>query len=122
MLGYLTKKEEIKVIDFAKKIRDVLKDQFVLLEIFGSKVKGNPTPDSDIDILVVVKNKDLNIKSKIYDTLFEIDPYYEYKISLIVYSVFEYEQNLRLKSPFIENIEKEGIKLWIKNWTYLNTV
>lgn len=111
MIGYLTKKEEVKLMDFVKRVKKLLKDQLVLLEVFGSKIKGNFTQDSDIDILIVVKNKDIMLKSKIYDILFDIDPYYDYKISLIIYSLFEYEQNVRLKSPFIENLEKEGIRL-----------
>lgn len=111
MLGHLTKKEESKVTELAGKIRQLLGNQLVLLEIFGSKIRGDFTPDSDIDILIVVKNKNIGLKNKLYDILFEIDPYYEYKISLIIYSEFEYKQNVKLESPFIEYIQKEGIKL-----------
>lgn len=111
MLGYLTKNEESIVLKLTKRIKDLLGNQLVLLEIFGSKIRGNFTPDSDIDLLIVVKNKDVKLKNKVYDILFEIDPYFEYKISLIIYSTYEYEQNIRLKSPFIENLQREAIKL-----------
>lgn len=111
MLGYLTKNEEDKVTELGKRIKSLLKDQLVLLEVFGSKVRGGFAPDSDIDILLVVKNKDRQLKTKLYNILFDIDPYYEYRISLIIYSTFEYEQNVKLKSTFVENIQKEGIRL-----------
>jgi hypothetical protein len=29
----------------------------------------------------------------------------------MIYSEFEYKQNIKLKSTFFENLEKEGIKL-----------
>lgn len=111
MIGYLTKDEEDKVVELSKRIKFLLNDQLVFFEIFGSKVMGNFTPDSDIDILIVVKNKNSELKNKLYDILFEIDPYYEYKISLIVYSIYEYEQNIKLKSTFIENLQRYGITL-----------
>lgn len=117
MIGYLTKDEEDKVVELSKRIKFLLNDQLVFFEIFGSKVMGNFTPDSDIDILIVVKNKNSELKNKLYDILFEIDPYYEYKISLIVYSIYEYEQNIKLKSTFIENLQRYGITLWMKNLT-----
>lgn len=111
MLGHLTKQEELVVKNIANRIRQLLKDQLIILEIFGSKIRGDFTPDSDIDILIVVKDKNVKLKDKLYDILFEIDPYYEYKISLIIYSEFEFEQNIKLESPFIEYIQKEGIRL-----------
>lgn len=111
MLGHLTKQEELIVKNIANRIRQFLKGHLVILEIFGSKVRGDFTPDSDIDILIVVKDKNVKLKDKLYDILFEIDPYYEYKISLIIYSEFEFEQNIQLQSPFVEYIQKEGIRL-----------
>lgn len=111
MLGHLTKTEEDTVKKVVKKIKNIFGNNLVLLELFGSKIRGDFDPDSDIDILVIVKNKNVNLRSKLYDILFEIDPDYKFKISLIIFSEFEYQQNVKLKSPFIENLKKEGIRL-----------
>ena len=111
MIGNLTKKEELLLMTFAKRAKDHLKDCLVLIELFGSKVRGNAMPDSDIDILLVVKEKTVAVKDALYSILFEIDPYYTFKLSLIVYSEFEYNENVRLQSPFIENVIKEGVML-----------
>lgn len=111
MLEHLTKMENDTIEKLAQKIKDTLRDNLVLLELFGSRARGDFKADSDIDVLVIVKNKNVNLRSKLYDILFEIDPYYEYKISLIIYSEFEYQQNIKLKSPFTENLKKEGIRL-----------
>jgi len=47
----------------------------------------------------------------VYDILFELDSEYELKISLRIMSFYEYQKNEELHSPFIEKVEKEGIKL-----------
>lgn len=111
MLGYLTKAETAILKKVTNKMRDFLKEDLILLKLFGSKVKGNFVSDSDIDIFLVIKNKNIKLRDKLYDILFEVDPYYEFKISPIIYSEFEYKQNIKLKSPFIENIKKEGLEL-----------
>jgi len=111
MLGYLTKEEENIIEKLVKKIKEALGGNLVFIELFGSKIRGDYEPDSDIDLLIVVRNKDVKLRTNLYDILFEIDPYYSFKISLIIYSEFEYKQNIKLKSTFFENIKKEGIRL-----------
>ena len=111
MRGYLTREEERTVERVIKRIKGLLKGNLIVLELFGSKIRGDSLPDSDIDMLVVVKNKDAALRDSLYDILFDIDPYYKFKISLIIYSEFEYQENIRLKSPFIENLKKEGVAL-----------
>jgi len=105
MIGSLSKTEEAVIKKLSKEIKFALRNNLILLKLFGSKARGDFKRDSDIDILVVVKNKDVNLYSKLYDILFKRDPDYKFKISLIIYSEYEYKQNLRLKSKFIENIK-----------------
>ncbi|MFH1259625.1 MAG: nucleotidyltransferase domain-containing protein [Elusimicrobiota bacterium] len=111
MIGHLIKEEEEAVKKVAQKIKELLGSRLLLLELFGSKARGNFRPDSDIDIFVVVKDKDIALRDKLYDILFDIDPDYRYRMSLIIYSKFEFEQNIKLRSPFVENIQQEGVVL-----------
>ena len=105
-------KEEKKVIrKFAKKIKESLGNNIVFMELFGSKVRGDFSADSDIDILLVVKKKTTKVRDRVFDILFDIDPYYKCKISPIIYSDFEYKKNDELESPFIEAIKREAVKL-----------
>jgi len=104
--------EETKAIkEFVRRLKDELKDNLVFIEMFGSKARGDFTPDSDIDLLIVVKHKDIRLVDRMYDILFAIDPYYNLKISLVIFSQLEYEENVRLNSPFIENIKREALRL-----------
>ena len=108
---FLTKKEEKIVKKFAQKLKDSLGDNMVFLELFGSKVRGKSSPDSDIDVLLVVRKKTPEVRDMIFNILFDLDPYYEFKISPVIYSDFEYKKNEELKSTFIEIIKKEGVML-----------
>ena len=107
----LNKQEEKVVRKFAEKIKESLEDNIVFLELFGSKVRGDFSSDSDIDILLVVKKKTPEVRETIFNILFDIDPYYKFKVSPVIYSEFEYQRNKELQSTFVETISKEGVML-----------
>jgi predicted nucleotidyltransferase len=62
--------------------------------LFGSRANGQPTAESDWDILVLTKNKPLrNTKSKIQDKVFPISVEYATFISLMVVQEEEWNNN-----------------------------
>ncbi|MEW6482711.1 MAG: nucleotidyltransferase domain-containing protein [bacterium] len=96
---------------FAEKIKDSLADNIVSIELFGSKARGDFNKESDIDLLIVVNEKSPAVREKIFDIMFEVDPWYELMLSPRIMSIKEYQVNKAIASPFIEHIEREGIKL-----------
>lgn len=109
--NYLTAQETNAVRLLLTRLKHELADQLIQLKLFGSKAKGNFTADSDIDILVIVKDRTDAILDKIAAIHQEVDLKYNPNISLIIFSEFEYEQNQRLKTPFIKSIQTESIAL-----------
>lgn len=97
--------------EFSSKVKTDLQDNLVFIKLFGSEARGDAGKESDIDVLIVLKKRDFVNSDKIYKLLFELDPYYEYKISLSIFSQEEYKKNERLGSFFIENINKEAVAL-----------
>lgn len=108
------RKKEIKAIeDFKDAILKKFKDKILLIELFGSKIRGKTTKGSDIDLLVVYKGNG-KIKKSLINLEWEILKKYDYTVYLsgIFYSLKEYERDFKLQTPFIYNVEREGIILW----------
>ncbi len=110
-LKYLTKTENKVVKEFAKLARTALGGNLIDIEIFGSKVRGDFAKDSDIDILIVVKDRTLDVMDKIGDITAELALEYNLPLSPVVFSEYEYKMNENMKSPFTLNIEAEGVRL-----------
>ncbi|PJB28157.1 hypothetical protein CO110_10320 [Candidatus Desantisbacteria bacterium CG_4_9_14_3_um_filter_40_11] len=108
--NFLTERENKIVNRFSSNLKKVLGENLIRIRLIGSKARGDFDRDSDIDILIIVKDYFLN-KEKAIDILYSIDPYYENRISPIIYSEFEYEKNKELQSPFVEKVEREGADL-----------
>jgi len=107
---FLTKREHNIVNLFSSELKSKLGNNLILINLIGSKARGDFGIDSDIDILIVVKDYSHD-KDKILDILYNIDPYYETKISPVIYSEIEYIKNKEFESPFILAVENEGIYL-----------
>ena len=96
---------------FVSVIKEKLKDQLVELRLFGSKVRGNSYSDSDIDILIILKERKGAIIDTLYQELLDVELEYDSKISLTLFSEAEYSRNIKAHTPFVESLASEGVKL-----------
>jgi len=80
--------------------------------LYGSFARGDSNSNSDIDLLILVDNKNISPKEKkkIKYPLYEIEFETGQIISPLVLSRFDWESKHRI-TPFYENVSKEGIKL-----------
>jgi len=77
---------------------------------FGSRARGDFDGSSDMDVLVVIS--DIRVKNRMISVLHDIELEYDVPVSPVIFTSREYKVNKRLKSRFIENIEREGIVLY----------
>ncbi len=88
-------------------IREVNPEKVIL---FGSYAYGNPTPDSDVDLLVIVRTDEsyreryMRVVRALRPRLFPLD--------LIVRTPEEVEEALQTFSPFLREILTRGICLY----------
>ncbi len=71
--------KEIKLKENEKiavsRLKEVLMEKFKVLDfcVFGSRARGDITPDSDIDVMIEIENYTPEIESAIDDLVFEIN-------------------------------------------------
>jgi predicted nucleotidyltransferase len=107
----LNQKEERAVKEFVSAIKQKLKDHILRTTIFGSKVRGDYSLDSDIDILIVLNERSKDLIDSLYENLLDIELEYDSKISLTIFSRAEYQQNIEAHTPFMESLASEGVTL-----------
>lgn len=80
------------------------------LYLYGSYARGDFTPDSDVDLLIALEGQVKPIRE--IDGLGEIvaDICLRYDLLIAVYPV-PAEWLVERKSPFFENVRREGIRL-----------
>lgn len=97
---------------FRSRVLNELGDRIQSIVVYGSVARGEATKDSDIDVLVVSRDKDVG--DKVSDAGYEVDfeKDFETFITLIHFTKDELEHRIKVGSPFILEILKEGVILY----------
>lgn len=85
--------------------------KLVDFRVFGSKARGDSSPESDIDIMIVVENYDPAVETAIDDTVFKINLTHDCFITTLIFGKAELEEGPLSESPIYKAIEKEGVRV-----------
>lgn len=107
----LAPKQRDALFYFARHLKHDLKDRLIALMLYGSRARGNARPNSDIDVLVVLKGKSRKGKDIVIDWDVKTLLKYEVLLSERIMSEKQYEYEKNLPSLFMQFVENEGISL-----------
>ncbi|MFH1890378.1 MAG: nucleotidyltransferase domain-containing protein [Candidatus Kuenenbacteria bacterium] len=111
LLLKLNKQERKAVKEFKKELNKELGEQIVEIKLFGSKARGNSRKESDIDILVVIKDDSEKNKDKIFDIVQNVLLEYEVLLSPVIFNKEEYDSLNKIPTIFMQNIKFEGVRI-----------
>jgi len=97
--------------DFLNRVTKGLGEGINSIVLYGSVARKEVTKGSDIDILIISKMKE-KIAEKASDMSYDVDLKYTTATSLVYLTPKEIEHRIRVGSPFIESILKEGRVLY----------
>ncbi len=95
-----------------KRLRDLLGENLVTVIAFGSRVRGDFTGESDFDILVVVKERDLDVIDRVNDLFGEEEEKTGIPFSVVIKTLDLYEKERAYNTTFYRNLKKEGITFY----------
>ena len=104
----LTREQVIQILhEFKEDVKNILGDNFVEMILFGSYARGDYREDSDVDVLIVVKEKNKSVEKIVSDIADRILLERGLLISVFIYSV----KNFNIKNPFLDNVKHEGVRI-----------
>jgi predicted nucleotidyltransferase len=108
----LTDKERRVVIEFVDKMRERFGDQVLSIVLFGSRARGEAGTDSDMDILVVMSDTDLEMSREIRYLAVDVWLEHDIYLSTRVWSLAHWHKLEELQTLLYRNIRQDGISLW----------
>lgn len=94
-------------------LRSHLQKKYALMDskVYGSKARGTDTPDSDLDVMLVIDKLTPLVESQIDDLIFEINLEYDCLITALFFDREELEFGPLSASPIYKKILREGVRL-----------
>jgi len=108
----MTSAYEKNIAQLRKKLIEEFKDKIDSIILYGSVARDEAHEDSDIDILVVTRDDDRKLYDRISKIRTRIDLENNTLTTLVHMSRDELERYVKLDSPFIENLLKDGMILY----------
>lgn len=108
----LSEIEERVLKGFIQQVTHLYPEQIISIELFGSKARGDDHYESDIDLLIIVRDRQQINRNELYDFVIDAELNYGIDISLKVYNKDDFDKLVELNVPFASNIQKEGVTLW----------
>jgi predicted nucleotidyltransferase len=99
---------------FRDKLEMALQSNLEQVILYGSRARGNEEPDSDLDVLVVVRDSSRSESDKIHRIAYQLMWDREFQ-PLISLNIIDREHYLLLReegSSYLSNILREGRPLW----------
>ena len=104
----LTPAEQQALSRFKTALETLLGDNLISLRLFGSRARGEGTPESDLDVLVLVRTKDPALCRRIVEAALDVDLAYDTNLAATILTITEYDLNRECRTPFYRNVEAEG--------------
>lgn len=107
----LSREERSAVAEFAARLRDRLPHEIDAIHLYGSKARGSAHKESDIDILILVKERTAAIDESVIEITCDILNEFDIFIETVTMTSFDWSKATSSQFPFALNVERDGIQL-----------
>lgn len=105
----MTSQEKTALNELANALRDRYGIDSVV--VYGSKARGDDSPDSDIDVMIVLDDYTPEIEAAIDELVYEINLAYDCLISTVLFDHQELAEGPLGESPLYKRVLAEGVRL-----------
>src|SRR4030067_2096663 len=115
----LNRNQKEAIARYLEILSQIYREQISKVILFGSVARGDFSPESDIDLLIVTANGEQSLKDEISMACFDIMLETEGILSPLVMDEETDEWHKKYRDPLYNQIQKDGIDLWINKPEFL---
>lgn len=93
------------------KLQDIFSNRIDRIILYGSVAKGTQTPESDVDIALIVRGYTEEMHEEMTDLTVDLQLEYNLVLSLVLIDYDNFREWSEVL-PFYRNVQEEGITLW----------
>lgn len=97
---------------YVQRIASDYADEVASVILYGSQARGDAGSESDIDLLIVLRNDSPALRRALADLAWQVQYEHGVVISDIVRTAEQWHEIQARQFPFYQNVAHEGILLW----------
>ena len=101
--------------EFAKRASQRFADRLDRVVLFGSVARGTDRPDSDVDVLVVIRVPGAGLRDELDALAFALTLETGRTPALVLYPSTTWAHARASGSELVAAVEREGVTLWTRN-------
>ncbi len=105
----LTAEEQAWLSTYRRALEERHPGAVARMVIYGSKARGEAGPDSDLDLLLIVKNNAAHLKRDLRRIGYLLAASSETVLSILAYTETEWENRRNSGSVFLEAVERDAV-------------
>jgi predicted nucleotidyltransferase len=110
-LPHLAPNEKAALDRYIVNIRERFPENVLSVTLFGSKARGDARAESDIDLLVLVKKENREIRSELWRMASDVSLECNVVLSVRVYARARWAESRRIRLPLYRAIVADGVPL-----------
>lgn len=104
--------EQTAIHSLLKKLIELYSDEIQQVILFGSKARGDSGVDSDIDVLVLVKNEGWDLRNAIWSLAARVELDYDVIFNVQVIGIERWRRMNLERFSLCRSVEKDGVILF----------
>jgi predicted nucleotidyltransferase len=113
-LRHLTPKEKLALREYLQRLRQEYGREVLSVKLYGSKARGDYHEDSDLDLLVRVRQDDRQVYTNLYLIASDIELKYDLILGMMLVGPTHYDLMRKSGEPLYKNVQREGVELWTR--------
>lgn len=109
-LGLLPK-EKKAIREFITRVRSAYGDKIQHAALFGSKVRRDWTKYSDVDILLIVEEKDRELRQAVIYTAADVELKYDVLLDVRIISAARWQYYAEIQAGLYQNISRDAVPI-----------
>ncbi len=110
-LSLISQQDRTAIVTLTEDFKSRFGHELVQLKLFGSKTRGEDSPDSDIDLLVIVKEETWELKHAMLTRGARLSLEWDVLFNLHIISQERWEWMKRVRYPLYRTIMENGVEI-----------
>lgn len=109
----MNEQDKALILEFKRKLPSDLAGHLKRIIVFGSRVRGEATEDSDLDVIALVDEKTPEIEKRLEDIIYQVMWDHDFKpiISLKIFSEAKFYDAFNRGFSFYRHVESQGVSV-----------